>query len=377
VYDGAAEETSLRVSQIRFARGFLILVVVGGCAATAVGTMDRWLFDVLDPGDFDPARAPPPPDYRTQEAWAALPEMADGADVALPEYPAVDPAEALADVFYVHPTTYVGGEWNARFDAPEVVEATRAGGTTIQASAFNGCCAVHAPRYRQANGRAFTLPSEDGRAARNLAFSDVSTAFDVFVAKIEGRPFIIAGHSQGAVLGARLLRERIVGGPLESQLVAAYLPGAPLREGDIGIPSCTSPRQTGCFVTWHARSPDFEPNGFEFDAARPDTMDGRLCVNPISWTADEARVPASRNGGAVFFDTAQPRVKPEFADAQCDGGILRVTELGDLERDFASRLLLRVMGPGNYHPVEFQLYYLDIRNNATARVEAFLSARPG
>jgi hypothetical protein len=66
---------------------------------------------------------------------------------------------------------------------------------------------------------------------------------------------------------------------------------------------------------------------------------------------------------------------PAFADAQCVDGLLRVTELGDLERDLPSRLLLWLMGPQNYHPVEIQLFYGDLRANAQARVDAWLAAR--
>jgi hypothetical protein len=42
----------------------------------AVAAVDRWLFVVLDPGAFDPAATPAPPDYATPTAWAALPTTA-------------------------------------------------------------------------------------------------------------------------------------------------------------------------------------------------------------------------------------------------------------------------------------------------------------
>ena len=63
-----------------------------------------------------------------------------------------DQRHAPVDVFYVHPTSYVGARWNGPVDDPALNEATDRVATRIQASAFNGCCAVWAPRYRQANG---------------------------------------------------------------------------------------------------------------------------------------------------------------------------------------------------------------------------------
>ncbi len=350
------------------------LVVVGLGIAVAVATMDRWLFVVLDPGAFDPSLTPAAPDYEVEGAWAALPEAPGGADVALPESPAVDPAIAAADVFYVHPTTWVGDRWNAAIDDPAVVEATRRGAALIQASAFNACCAVYAPRYRQANGRAFLYPDAAGDRAVEVAYADVCAAFDRFLERTGERPFILAGHSQGAILATRLLRERIVGQALARRLVAAYLPGAPVRlEALEGMPACGEPTSTGCVVSWHARGPGYERNGLEFDAEDPDTMTGRLCVNPITWSTDGGHAAAEQGAGALFFDADSPAIKPAFADAQCVGGSLIITTHGDLERDLMSRLLLWVMGPENYHPVEYQLYYLDIRRNAVARVEAFVA----
>ena len=341
----------------------------------ALLTLDRWWFWALDPGPFDPSATPPTPDYRDDAAWAALPEREDGADLALPEAPAIDQRAAPAAVFYVHPTTSIAKQWNAAIDDPAVVEATELGGTRIQASAFNACCSVYAPRYRQANGRAFTDPDAAGEQALTIASADVDAAFTEFLARIGDRPFVIAGHSQGGVLAARLVRDRVAGTPLADRLIVAYMIGAPLAADGVGVPVCASPTQTGCFVSYHARGPAFAPNNFEFGHAAPDPMAGRVCVNPVTWTLTGERVPASEHGGALFWDTEQPAIRPAFASSQCVGGTLVVTELPPLERDFMSALLLWAMGPDNYHPIEIQLFYMDLRRNAVDRVAAFLAAR--
>src|SRR5690606_2347972 len=124
----------------------------------------------------------------------------------------------------------------------------------VQAPAFNGCCAIYAPRYRQANGTAFFAPSPDGERALDLAYADVRRAFQAFQARRgAARPFVLAGHSQGAVLGERLLVEEIAGTPLRDQLVYAVLPGGAvtvegLRERAPDVPPCAAPDQVGCVV---------------------------------------------------------------------------------------------------------------------------------
>jgi hypothetical protein len=345
----------------------------------ALFTVDRWFYAALDPGPFDASAAPAAPDYEQPASWAALPTLEDDADVALPELPAVARGAASADVFFIHPTTFVAKRWNAAIDDPAVERATARGATLIQASAFNACCAVYAPRYRQASGKAFVEPSPDGDRAIDLAYTDVAAAFEAFLARRgEARPFVLASHSQGAVLAARLLREEIWGKPPGEHLVAAYLIGGPITHKTIGegIPVCASEEQWGCVVAWNARGPRYGGN-FEnkYAPGAPEPVASRICVNPLSWKTDGAAAPASKNQGALFFDAEVPKVLPAFADATCEDGTLLITEMGSVPgRDFASGLLMWMVGPDNYHPIEYQLYYVNLRQNAVRRVQAYLAA---
>jgi pimeloyl-ACP methyl ester carboxylesterase len=279
------------------------------------------------------------------------------------------PEHAAVDVFYVHPTSYLGSAWNGPVDDAKLNAQTDALATRIQASAFNGCCAVYGPRYRQAQGQAFIRASADGAAAIDLAYEDVRAAFRYFVAQHNrGRPFILAGHSQGSVLAARLLEREIAGTVLGERLVAAYLIGAPITAARAaGVPVCASPEATGCLVAWNARGPRFAGSVFDFHVTGE-----RVCVNPLTWRSDEAPAAAELNQGAVFLDAGDGAPLPGFANAQCRGGMLIVSTMGDPPRGFMSRLLDFAMGPENHHPIEYQLFYMNLRRNAETRVAAYL-----
>jgi len=365
-----------------------VTLLVVAAFAVAFATIDRWIFVALDPGPFDAAKTPPVPDYTQNSSWAALPATEDDADVFLTQLPAANREAAKADVFYVHPTTALIQRWNAPIDDPEVVKATARGGTLIQASAFNACCAVYAPRYRQANGRAFVAPNADGNRAIDVAFSDVSAAFDDFMKRRGGRggrgeerPFILASHSQGTMLVERLVREKISGKSVAKYFAAGYLIGGPVTRETLGmdVPVCDSEDQWGCVVAFNVRGPRYRENNNEFKnrdgSGKIPPMTSRICVNPLSWKNDTVSAPAEQNRGALFFDAEKPAVLPAFADATCRDGRLLVQHLGELpKRGPMSDILLRVLGPDNYHPIEFQLYYVNLRNNAVRRVEAFLAA---
>ncbi|MFM2163446.1 MAG: hypothetical protein RLZZ383_2958, partial [Pseudomonadota bacterium] len=101
----------------------------------------------------------------------------------------------------------------------------------------------------------------------------------------------------------------------------------------------------------------------------------RLCTNPLTWRTDGAAAPASDNHGAVFLEARDTAPRPGFADAQCVDGTLVVRILGRAPRSLPSRILDAVVGPQNYHPMEYQLYFMDLRANVELRMRAHLARR--
>ncbi len=366
---------------------FLLVAILSGLTAVFFNELILW--GMTPRARFDPAYLPAAPDYADPAAWSALPERQDAADVALPELPAAPQASAGVDVFYVHPTTYVGRQWNADVSDPKLNDATDRLATLIQASVWNACCAIYAPRYRQATGTAFTNPSADGQRAIDLAYQDVAAAFHRYISQYNhGRPFILSSHSQGSIHALRLLREEISGKPLREKLVAAYIIGAPISTALLSrelpdVPACASADQTGCIVSYNARGPRYRPGTFEFRLPGISLASGGnpaappLCINPLSWKQDELPIPAAQNEGALFLDSQSPAVLPHFASAQCRNGTLILSEIGKPPRSFLSKLLDRALGPENYHPIEYQLFYLSMRRNVKNRIAAIRGAGPG
>lgn len=359
-----------RRSLLLLALPLLLFPLLGGACLRKVA------LNSLRPDEPLSAFQPPAaPDYASDAAWTALPERADDADVALPDDPGLDQAKADIDIFYIHPTSYVGGQWQGPVDDPKVNAATARGGVLIQASAFNAVGAIYAPEYRQANGSAFVDATADGDAAIGLAYQDVKVAFQEFLRRRgTDRPFILAGHSQGSVLGSRLLAEEIAPTPLAGKLVGAWLVGTSLTVETLArdapnIPPCASPDQVGCVVAYNARSPGYEPVGMDPRPLSWSAGGTAICVSPISGAEGDG--PDLVGAGSVFLDARKPERIPGFVSAHCERGVLVSSVHGRPPRDLKSRILDRVMGRGNYHPIEYQLFWEDIRRNARARVAAW------
>ncbi|WP_049974279.1 DUF3089 domain-containing protein [Azospirillum sp. B4] len=328
-------------------------------------------------------QAPPPaPDYDRPESWAARPG-APGAAIAVP--PGASPAAGVTDpsgvdVFYVHPTTYRSRErWNQDVADATVNAWTDASVIARQASVFNACCRVFAPRYRQGSSLAFSTMAGDGAKAFDLAYGDVERAFDHYIAHDNGgRPFILAGHSQGAVHLTRLLERRIDGTPLARQLVAAYTIGTNLSEGDFPrtyktLAVCATPAATHCVIAWNAVMPDadialFAKAGEARYVQRHGDHPGKtlLCVNPLTFDRGTPAATVDLSQGAVPGEPGQgplQPLRPHAVSARCDRGYLVVEPAADLG--------LKPLPGGLMHYHDYGLFYADIRANVTRRIQAF------
>lgn len=369
----------------------ILLAAVGAAAlyATGNGPMVKIVWDVITGAPdkpFDPAAQPgAQPDYADTANWAALPGRDDLADLV----PAgvrntFAPGAAPVDVFFVHPTGFLkGSSWTFSMNAETSTEENTRWMMANQASPYNGCCNVYAPRYRQAS--MFTYMQNDDAlrdAVLGFAYQDVARAFDYYLAHFnQGRPFILASHSQGTHHSVELLRRKISGTPLREQLVAAFLIGGYMEthrlDGLQDIPVCNAADQLACIVHWDT-----------YSVARKGSLEHAdiVCVNPLSWKQNGPWVGKDKHAGAVRTsgeyhaefsgdDAARgvqfaPLGAPlaHYVEAECADGRLYITDQSD--NDFGRR---GSMGD-SYHGLDYAMFYMDIRNNAILRANTYLRA---
>jgi hypothetical protein len=301
------------------------------------------------------------PDYGQLELWASHPDKKDLADER-PEGNTVFGEKRQADVFFLHPTSYLdergNDQWNARLDDSRTNKVTDDGAIHFQASAFNAAGQVYAPRYRQAHLHAyFTNDTISAKAAFDLAYRDVKEAFLYYLSHYnEGRAFIIASHSQGTTHAIRLIKELVDGKELQKHLVAAYLLGMPVHRDDFSaLPPCENPDQTGCFTGWRTFKKGYEPTWKEKEV---------VVTNPLSWTRSAEYMSANHNPGTILRDFNDIYI--HLVDAQIRGNILWATK-----PKFPGSIFLTTK---NYHVADVNFYYFSIRDNALNRVDHYSKA---
>ena len=314
-------------------------------------------------GDYDTFEKPTTPDYTRMECWAAHPEKEDNADRTPGKILQDNQDNADVDVFFLYPTIYTGNknqdQWNAPIDDEDFNKKVDDTAILNQASIFNGAGKIYAPRYRQAHIHAYFTHNKDAnKKSFALAYSDVKAAFQYYLDHYNnGRPFIIASHSQGTTHAGPLMKEFIDGKPLAKQLVAAYTVGIEVPENYFKeLKPCETPEETGCFCTWRTWERGYLPRSHK-------EGNNYVVTNPLNWTIDTTYAEASLNKGAVLYNFKKG-TKKELVDAQVHDGVLWVKK----PKFFGSAFVKMK----NYHIADFNLFYANVRENAILRVKTFL-----
>lgn len=360
----------------------LVILVVAGALAFRLFTTDLMRLAFVPSEPFQASRIPTGPDYRRPDTWVARPDMPDSPALWMPEG-MIDRPNIRASVFFIHPTSFLNKElWNGPMDDKESQWRSKVF-VMSEGSAFNAVGAIWAPEYRQATVGAFFSTRPDAEKAVDVAYRDIEAAFDQFLKEAPAdRPIILAGHSQGSLHLARLLRDHIAGTPTAKRIAAAYVIGWPLSTvidmPRLGLPACQKASDSGCILAWQSFAEPADPKQLMaiYDASMGPNGQSRggtpiLCVNPLTGNAGDA-APASANLGTLLPNEAldHARMEAGLTPARCDSrGLLLIGES-------PPRMPPYVLPGNNYHVFDYALFWANIRADADHRLTQFLSIAP-
>ena len=376
--------------------------------AKALNDLKNFATQIKPDGDFVKENLPMSPDYSNLDCWAAHPEKESKARFVPEGIEPTSREDFKADVFFLHPTSYFGQTWNAAIDHPFASEMIDEMIMPGQASVFNSCCQIYAPRYRQATFYSFLYPSENSRRALELAYEDVATAFDFFIKnRNPERPFFIGSHSQGTCHAIRLLEEKIENSSLLKKMVAAYTIGFQFPKEKFGtvfqnLHPCQSPTDTQCVIAYDTYLESGKPmrkierteNWFSTSNGKGEwrkrNTSTPLGINPLNWTMSTKKVAADKNQGAVISNMKNSRagIKWESFASDAKIGLNTLGLTSPFKEEVSAQLradgFLYISKPehrvfssmllpgGNYHNYDYALFYMNLRENVKERLEVFL-----
>ena len=312
---------------------------------------------------FDEDKLPAKPIYSKNESWAVLPGKYPKDLIQITG----DYIEKQADVFYIYPTLFSDRK-NPSLNADifdedfrkEIIQKA----IKYQASAWVSSANLYAPFYRQAHYRIFSEPfsivdlrnESPGIGAWNLAYEDLKNAFEYYLENYNnGKPIIIATHSQGTMHAIQLMKDYFDEKPLKEKLVAAYLIGIRILPNEFkSIKPMINPDDVGGFVSWNTYKMNNLPKEKWFK--------GGVTTNPISWNTKNYSL-YEEHKGLLFKDG---KIYSNSLKVEVSDGILWSTV-----PKIPGRIFLSLVK--NYHYADINLFWLDISKNSQKRVDQWYS----
>ena len=304
------------------------------------------------------------PDYSKVECWYQIPEITK--DI---------------DTFFVYPTDYMAANEGdpdfAPLDNPEMLEGVEFDHLALS-SVYEDSTNLFMPYYRQAGMRyaaAVGQKTGDPRAAFAITpYGDITAALDYYFENYNnGRPFILAGHSQGSGIASLVLMNYFKEHPeYYERMVAAYIIGFSITkdylEANPHLKFATGESDTGVIVSWNTEG----PGNVEENASNAVVLPNAISINPLNWKLDETYAPASENLGSLVLnkETNQFEIGDIGADAQV---ILRrgvILTNADSEPVGGAEFF----GPQSFHNGDYTFYYNNIKDNVAKRIAAYLSS---
>ena len=290
------------------------------------------------------------------------------------------------DLFYILPTVILKGDGDKRAEVDSVAffsdeeKASAVGTYQVQAATMESFTNVYAPFYRQVPLMTALTTKDSEDCARLVTGKkgkqDIFAALDYYFENVNnGRPYILASHSQGTAMMRAVLAEYMKDHPeYYSRMVACYALGFSLPRSWFAanphLRPATDETGTGVVIGWNTEAP-----GAAMPSALVSPKHDDYVINPLSWSTGTEWVPASENSGSAFpvkasegATSAVRLVTPGVADAQIDPqrGVLICTTLDD------QILPLEKFGDKSLHGMDWGAYYVNIRENAIKRAEKFL-----
>lgn len=310
--------------------------------------------------------ATPPPPQNLRDVTASVDYSRRGNWILLPD--AGSPPHEV-DVFYVYPTIVAHNDHPYMDWSDPAVQKKARDIAAQQTGAFANVGMIYAPYYRQ--GEYFRVIQEAAKKPEEqrytqLGLEDIRGAFRYYLEHYNnGRPFLLFGHSQGAMVLLELMKSELKDPKLRAKLVAAYLIGYPKMPKAFPehphLRLARSSNDTGVIITYNSEAPDAIASLF--------TGKDTYCINPMNWRTDDVKADASMNKGAVFFDGENHVVSEEknFCSAQINPETGALIVIPAKKGRYDSEL----MGKGIYHMNDVYFFYRNLEDNARERIGAF------
>ncbi len=254
---------------------------------------------------------------------------------------------------------------------------------TQEAGIFTTDCRLFSPYYQQRTLESYAAEPQAQTTAEQKAYADIRASFLYYMKHYnEGRPFVLAGFSQGGEMQKLLIQEFGKEDWFKDRLVAAYAIGWTFTEDDVAqypqIKMAQGESDTGVVVSFEA-----EMLGIKSSVIVPEGVKA-LSINPLNWKTDSTNATNDEKLGACYPECSGiirsevPQMTGAYLDPVRETLIATdITEpekydlMSIVPKNFPNRDKMREAFPlGSLHLDDLLFFYRNLQKNVTTRVHA-------
>ena len=302
-------------------------------------------------------------------------------------------AKNSVDLLYFYPTVTLNPDY---YVVSKITDDMRFGANYAfkdTASCFKEYTNVFAPYYTQVTVKPspdsvlneyaakYGIDPKNLRGYSNLITyshvrTDVYAALDYYFEHFNhGRPFMLAGHSQGSQVVQIILSEYMRVHPeFYSKMVVAYTGGFTITksylEANLHLKAATGETDTGVIVSWATEGPGATKGGFAIP-------EGSISINLLNWRTDEIYAPSLLNKGRLLqnhpLHTYAVVTIGEMPDCKVNLERGTLVTLFDDQKNYPYEEIDLIAGEKSYHTYDYSFYYMNLKENGLKRINAFLN----
>ena len=308
-----------------------------------------------------------PHDYSNKKLWMVLPKK--------PKHPKKD-----VDCIWLYPTSSLSSKVIGDIDS--IMKIMAKSNYKVNGPVFAKHCNMYAPYYRQFSGTKLTSfkGEEIFDLEKNEPRTDVYAALDYYFEHYNnGRPYILAGHSQGSCLIVYILTEYMKLHPeYYDRMIAAYAVGYGMTPEQLAanphVKTAQGADDTGVLISWNTEGPE---NIGQYNFV---VVPGANVINPLNWKTDDTlALPDEKNKAIAGAQIDLDRHSLISADADPalyalqNETALKFGPLGKLGavKKFAHNMMVPGFGSQSYHNQDYFFFADSVSDNVALRIKAF------
>jgi len=282
------------------------------------------------------------------------------------------------DVFFIYPTVAMDTVNEDGFasisEMKDMVKIIR----LAQTSVYEDSCNVYMPFYRQIAMSFADKCNKDNETYLSLlddskAYADIKAALDYYFTNYnKGKPFILAGHSQGsAVLIYVLTHYMQEHKDYLSRMVAAYAigfaPSEDIFNEETGLKFASKEDDVNVVIS-------FTTEGKTATGKSLLLPDKPMVINPLNWKRDDTYASKDLNKGTINISANQDSIT--LVEGKDDAQInLERKTLICTTRTSDEYTVSVSFSTESFHEKEYSMYYGNLKENVQTRIDAYFKGK--